>query len=219
MRYVLSRRRLRRQFGLRSLGPDFGYGIAENTAFEPNCRIGGPAYIAGSHIGAFTYIEVGSRISLTDVGRFCSIAPYCIIGLAEHPTDFVSTHPAFYRHLPAYGWDLVAEDQHHELTRTTVGSDVWIGAGAVVKGGVTIGHGAIIGAGAVVTRDVPPYAIVGGVPAQIIRYRFDPAQINDLLESRWWERDLNWLRTHAADMRDVAKFIEVTRGRLNSRPR
>ncbi len=206
---ALTRSRLKRRFGLRTLGSDADYWIADNTTFEPDCRLGGPVFIAGSSVGAFTYIEVGSRISRSSIGRFCSIAPYCIVGLAEHPTNYVSTHPIFYRQIPDLGYDLVAEDFHEELTETKIGSDVWLGVGAIVKGGVTIGHGAIVGAGAVVTKDVPPYAIVGGVPAQVIRYRFDEQTIAALMDSLWWEHDLEWLREHSSQMRDTGQFVQL----------
>lgn len=203
------RRRLVRRHGLARVGPDFDYWIADNNHFEEHCGLGGPVYISGSTIGAWTYVEVGSRISQADIGRFCSIAPYSVVGMAEHPTTgFVSTHPAFYRHAPGNGWDLVDRDLHQELQRTRVGNDVWIGVGACVRGGLTIGDGAIVGAGAVVTRDVEPYEVVGGVPARTIRYRFDETTRQALLESRWWEHDADWLRQHAHDLRDVDAFLE-----------
>lgn len=203
----LQRRRLQRRHGLWGLGREFDYYLPESSSFERGTRLGGPAYIAASTVGAYTYIEVGCRISLTDVGRFCSIAPYTLIGMAEHPTTgFVATHPAFYRHVPSWGYDLVDADHHTELARTTVGNDVWIGAQTCVRTGVTIGDGAVIGAGSVVTKDVPPYAIAVGSPARTIRYRFDADTIEMLLEARWWDRDLAWLRAHVAEMRDVDMF-------------
>ncbi|MEM9011056.1 MAG: CatB-related O-acetyltransferase [Pseudomonadota bacterium] len=209
LRRALMRRRLQRRHGLVSLGPEFDYTIADNNTFEEGCRLGGPAYVAGSSFGAYSYVEVGCRVSLTDIGRFCSIGPYSVIGMPEHPHTYVSTHPYFYRSLRHIGYDRVAEDQHVDLTRTTLGHDVWIGHGAIVKSGVEIGHGAIIGAGAVVTRDVPPYAVVAGVPARVLRYRFDPPVIEALLASRWWERDLDWLRRHSDDMRDVDAMLRA----------
>lgn len=209
LRRLLMRRRLQGKHGLRALGPEFDYWIADNNTFESGCRLGGPAYIGGSSFGAYSYVEVGCRVSLANVGRFCSIGPFAVIGLAEHPGDYVSTHPYFYRHLPHIGYDLVNADQHQDLTRTTLGHDVWVGHGAIVKGGVTIGHGAIIGAGAIVTHDVPPYAVVAGVPARVLRYRFEQPVIDALLASRWWDRELDWLRRHATEMRDVDRFLRL----------
>lgn len=80
---------------------------------------------------------------------------------------------------------------------------MWIGSYARIMEGVTIGDGAIVAAGALVTKDVPPYAIVGGVPAKIIRFRFDEATIAGLLELKWWEKDQSWIRAHAKDFRDA----------------
>lgn len=208
-RRVLQRRSLQKKHGLRSLGPEFDYWIADNNIFGSNCRLGGPAYVAGSSLGDYSYIEVGCRVSMTDIGRFCSIGPYSAIGLAEHPDDYVSTHPYFYRSLPHIGYDLVRKDQHQDLIRTKLGHDVWIGHGAIVKGGVNIGHGAIVGAGAVVTQDVLPYAVVAGVPARLLRYRFEPRIVDALLESRWWDRDLDWLRKHVNEMRDIEAFMRA----------
>jgi acetyltransferase-like isoleucine patch superfamily enzyme len=211
-RRALMRYRLQKRHGLRSLGPEFDYWISDNNSFESNCRLGGPAYINGCNFGSYSYAEVGCRISLTDVGRFCSIGPYCAIGITEHPDNFVSTHPYFYLSLPHIGYDLVSEHQHQDHTRTTIGHDVWIGHGAIVKQGVNIGNGAIVGAGAVVTRDIPPYAVVAGVPAKFLRHRFELPIVERLLASRWWDRDVDWLRLQADKMLDVHTFLrEVER--------
>ena len=213
VRRLWFRQRLRRRHGLVALGPDFDYQIADNVVFGERCRLGGPVYIAGSSIGEYTYIEMGSRISAADIGKFCSIAPYALIGLAEHPTTgFVSTHPIFYRDLPQFGYDLVEEGSHQEMARTQVGNDVWIGAGVCVRGGVTIGDGAVIGAGAVVTSDVLPYTICAGVPARPIRRRFDAETISFLLELRWWDRGMSWLSEHVRGMQDVERLKALRDG-------
>jgi acetyltransferase-like isoleucine patch superfamily enzyme len=207
LRRTLVRRRLKRRFGLHSLGNDFDYQIQSGSRIGTDCRLGGPVFIAGSTIGDHTYIELGARISAADVGRYCSIAPYALIGLSEHPLgQHVSTHPLFFRRAPALGYDLVEHDTHVDLQRTRVGNDVWIGAAACVRSGVTVGDGAVIGAGAVVTRDVPPYAIVAGVPARLVRYRFPEDTIAFLLDLRWWDRDRAWLRDHASEMQDIAEL-------------
>jgi acetyltransferase-like isoleucine patch superfamily enzyme len=215
LRRLGRRQLLKRRHGLCSLGPEFDYQVADNNTFEQNCRLGGPAYVAGSSFGAFSYIEVGCRISLTDVGRFCSIGPWSAIGLAEHPYDFVSTHPIFYRALPHVGYDFVSENHHQELARTVLGHDVWVGHGAIIKGGVSIGHGAIVGAGAIVTRDVPAYAVVAGIPARIVRFRFEERIVDALLSSCWWDRDPTWLRHHAYEMRNVEAFLKLVGGSHN----
>ncbi len=202
---LMRRAKLRRQYGLVSLGGRHDYQIAANTTFGIGCRLGGPVYIAASSIGDYTYIETGCRISHATIGRYCSIAPYTLVGLAEHPTErFVSTHPIFYQHAPNYGYDFVPTDVYRGVNSTTVGNDVWIGAGSCIKGGISLGDGAVIGAGAVVTKDVEPYAIYGGVPARLIRYRFDPQTVEFLLKFRWWERGISWLRGHSTELQDIA---------------
>jgi acetyltransferase-like isoleucine patch superfamily enzyme len=128
----------------------------------------------------------GSERKVT-IGSFCSIAPGVeIITGGIHPTDWVSTYSfriqwrmegAFEDGMPQSKGDVV------------IGSDVWIGTGAMVLSGVTVGHGAIVAARAVVTSDVPPYAIVAGCPTRVVRYRFPPDVIEKLLDIAWWEWD------------------------------
>jgi len=116
------------------------------------------------------------------IGNYCSVARDVLFVFGEHRTDLVSTYP--FRTL------LGSDGVNHDATEKgeiRIGSDVWIGTRAIVMSGVTVGHGAVIAAGAVVTRDVPPYTIVGGVPARIIRRRFDEPTINALLEIAWWD--------------------------------
>lgn len=144
--------------------------------------------IFSSSIGDFSYVGSESRIQYTHIGKFCSIGPEVRIGLGKHPTHFKSTHPAFYDKDSSY-YGIMPEytNPNPEYETITIGNDVWIGCRAMVLDGVTIGDGAIIAAGAVVTKDVPPYAIVGGVPAKIIKFRFQPNEIQKLLESKWWK--------------------------------
>ena len=146
----------------------------------------------GVTIGDWSYINSGTIIASGSVGRFCSVGSFCQIGMANHPTECLSTSPMLYGPRNIFGdggsgWD-------HYAQTTEVGSDVWIGGHAFVRQGVTVGHGAVIGAGAVVVKDVPPYAIAVGVPARIIRYRFSPPTVKRLLESRWWEMTVSELR-------------------------
>ncbi len=89
-----------------------------------------------------------------------------------------------------------------------IGNDVWIGSNVLIIGGIKIGDGAIVAAGAVVTKDVPPYAIVGGIPARIIRFRFDKEQINKLLELKWWNKDDDWLIKNNYLFCNVEMFFE-----------
>ena len=137
-------------------------------------------------------------------GNYCSIGEGATLAPSRHPLDRLTTHPFTY--LPV-AWPCeplpVRRQPFDGVWRTTtLGHDVWIGAGATVMGGVTVGTGAVVAAQAVVTKDVPPYAVVAGVPARIVRFRFDGATIASLLASGWWNYDLqNW--DEAVDWTDV----------------
>lgn len=131
----------------------------------------------------------------TTIGRYCSIAYTAASFGANHPMNAKSTHAVFYN--PALG---VAKQDLLTRTPLTVGSDVWIGHNAIILNTCTeIGHGAVIGAGSVVARDVPPFAVVVGHPARVVRYRFSEEKIAELLEERWWERSLDDLLAEGLD--------------------
>lgn len=162
---------------------------------------------------------------LMRAGAYCSIAIDARIMGGSHPLDRVSTHPMSYSQ---YFAQLAAEmgisdyRLHSPVVATdptvTVEDDVWIGGGAVLSQGITIGTGAVIAANAVVTKDVPPYAIVGGVPARIIRYRFPEATIARLLASRWWEYDLATLGGFSFEDPDAfCRAFDAAKGDLTPR--
>ena len=186
---------------LRKLGvkttPSIKLGERTVLACESPVSLDGDFAMRGT-IGAFTYIRSGCRLSpgTAAIGRFCSIAPDVAVGDGDHPTDWFSTHP--------FQWGattLVPKERAEELVRdiptkrkVKIGHDVWIGARVTITRGVHIGHGAIIASGAVVTKDVPPYAIVGGTPAKIIRYRFPEELIARFLKIKWWNYDVVSIR-------------------------
>lgn len=157
-----------------------------------------------SDIGDYTYIGPNSRVIYTTVGKFCSIAGDVCLGMGTHPLEYISSSPIFISPYNGTGYKWIEESiEFDEYNLTTVGNDVWIGARAMIMGGVNIGDGAVIAAGAIVTKDVPPYAIVGGVPAKIIRYRFDPETIKMLLEIKWWNMPQEKIRKHISLFQDT----------------
>lgn len=151
----------------------------------------GPTSV-GRHTYGLELLEV-RRWSEDDgelrIGAFCSIADRCIVLLGgNHRTDWVTTYP-----FPAFPseWPTAAGISGHPASKgdVTIGNDVWLGSGATIFSGVTIGDGAVVAANATVTRDVPPYTIVAGNPARVVRPRFPPERVEALLRLRWWEWD------------------------------
>lgn len=172
------------------LAPGFSASIysyaSPDSRFEGCNRLTGDALIQRSSLGFGSYVNA-ARLNNCTVGRYCSIGFQALVGMGDHPTDLLSTYPAFYTASDPCRLRWVAETLFDELKPVHIGSDVWIGARAVVIGGVSIGHGAIVAAGAVVTKDVPPYTIVGGTPARTIRTRFPQTVIDALLKIQWWQ--------------------------------
>ncbi|XZF65278.1 MAG: CatB-related O-acetyltransferase [Gloeotrichia echinulata DVL01] len=174
-----------------------------------NVKIFPYAKVIESKIGSYTYIANASTVSRTEIGKFCSIGPNCMIGLGKHPSsEYVSTSPIFYSTAKQLGITFANQDYFEEFGSITIGNDVWIGNGVVIRDDIKIGDGAIIGAGSVVTKDIPSYAIYGGVPAKLIRYRFTEDQISFLLETKWWNKDESWLRENWKNFHNINKFYD-----------
>lgn len=187
--------------------------ISDDDYFEGNNNVGG--HIHKSHIGYGTYI-IGENGYIHDcrIGRFCSIASNCHIGLGDHTLDMVSTSPLFYSSHSLLPHNFLSENiplEERTIGNTNykviIGNDVWLGYNACVKEGVTIGDGAIIGAKSLVTHDIPPYAIAVGTPARVIKYRFSPEQIQKLLEIKWWDMDIQWIQENVSVFKDVNALI------------
>lgn len=171
-----------------------------------------------SNCGAFSYMHsaFGSR---AEVGRYCSIAPYSRLMGNEHPLDRISTHPFACRQYYT-NWlekrfsvsNVAPTFENTDRGPVVVKDDVWIGNAALIRPGLTVGHGAVIAAGAVVVKDVPPYAVVGGTPAKVLKYRFDEATIARILDVAWWRyhvRDLAGL-----DVSDIHGFLDELERRV-----
>jgi acetyltransferase-like isoleucine patch superfamily enzyme len=181
-----------------------------DSNIEPNVRVYDRAVILHSSINSFTYIADNTRISQTAIGKFCCIGQNCIFNLGRHPSrDFVSSHPIFFSTYKQVGITFADQNYFEEEKPIKIGNDVWTGANVIILGGLTIGDGAIIAAGAVVTKDVPPYAIYGGVPAKLIRYRFDRKKINFLLDFKWWNKDEEWVKANFKQFHSIDKFVQA----------
>jgi acetyltransferase-like isoleucine patch superfamily enzyme len=172
----------------------------KQCSFSDYNRIYKGAALSNVELGRFSYIGVGTRSGNCSYGAFCSIGPEAIIGgMGRHPTTWLTTHPSFFSTRGQVGLSFSDTNAFEELVPTTVGNDVWVGARAIILDGVFVGDGAIVAAGAVVSRDVPPYAVVAGVPARTIRYRFDSEVIEELLDWKWWNLSTEILKGIAPD--------------------
>ena len=137
--------------------------------------------------GKYSYGNFSSfNRDLISIGKYSSISNFAHLGTSQHPTDWLTTSPIAYSN-QRMGFPTKKLWDYHTAKPVFIGNDVWIGTNAVIMDGVTVGDGAIVAAGAIVTKDVPPYAIVGGVPARIIKYRFSPEIIQELLQLKWWD--------------------------------
>ncbi len=194
-----------------------GVEILQRAIVDKRCSFGRPSVVHGgaevicSNIGRFTYISRGASVRHASIGSFCSIAPGAIIGGYVHPTkDWASTSPVFFSPIAQAGESFVSKSQFEEIPSTTVGNDVWVGYRAIILPGRKVGDGAIIGAGATITKDVPDYAIVAGVPGRVMRLRFSSEEITWLKQARWWDRDESWLREHASAFASIANLRQAS---------
>jgi phosphonate metabolism protein (transferase hexapeptide repeat family) len=187
-----------------------------NASFGAYVEIGRGARVANSRFEDYAYCDRYADIANTTVGRFSNIAAFTRIGPTDHPYTHAAQHHFLYR--SSYYWDDVQDDAAQfaarAARRTQLGADCWIGHGAIIKPEVTIGIGAVVGSGAVVTKDVPAFHMVAGVPAQPLRPRFAPAVIDRLLDLAWWDWSHDRLRGALEDFRALKAeaFLEKYNG-------
>lgn len=166
-----------------------------NTSLEEQVMIGSFSKITYSKMGAMSYIGDYTVVINSIIGKFTSISWGVTIGPEEHDFNRVTNHSFLYS---TKSFQLVKEKMYSPFVKECViGNDVWIGCNSTILRGVTIGDGAVIGANSLVNKDVPPYAIVVGSPAKIIKYRFDKEIIQALLKVKWWDYPLEIISEYA----------------------
>lgn len=194
-----------------------GSKVDSKSILQGNNKIGRNSEIARCNIGKGSYISENAIIKDTVIGKFCCIGPEVKIIIGNHPSSkFISTHPAFYSIRGQAGFTYVKKNKFEEFIYADkvekkvviIGNDVWIGYGAKIMNGVTIGDGAIIAAGAIVNKNVEPYAIYGGIPAKLIKYRFDEKDIKKLCKFKWWNKSEEWLNKNNEIFEDINLFID-----------
>lgn len=196
-------------------GKTVGYSLVRSEKANTNLgrftKVYPPYFLHDGQLGDYSYIAKNCNISHCSIGKFCSIGPNFCCGLGIHPTNGISTAPMFYSDAKQNGMTLCEENKIDETKQTVIGNDVFIGANVTVLDGVRIADGAVIGAGAVVTDDIPPYAIAVGVPAKVVKYRFDEDTINALLEKQWWNGTEEELKQVERNYWDVEAFLKETK--------
>lgn len=196
----------------------FSSQIGVRSIFEGKNKIYPNTYFDG-YMGRGSYIARDSNI-LGKIGRYTSIGArtYVIKGIHPYTYPFVSTSPMFVSLMKQNGYTYAQKQEIEEFKyakddySVIIGNDCWIGENVSIISGVTIGDGGVILAGAVVTKDVPPYAIVGGIPAQVIRYRYNKEDIDYLSKFQWWNNDEEWIKEHADFFLEFDMFKKVANG-------
>lgn len=179
----------------------------KNAFIGKGSKIESGTQFINSDMGNHSFCGYDCDINHTSIGHYTSIANKVSIGGGMHPIDWASSSPAFYKGRDSIKLKL-SEHERPSPARVFIGSDVWIGEGVYVKQGVSIGNGAVVGMGSVVTKDVPAYSIVAGVPAKLIKMRFDTNIISQLEGLEWWNMS-------EVVLKDVAKYVRSPKEFIN----
>ncbi len=211
IKYKLKQIYFKNKYGAKIYSPN----VDINCNLSKNVEINQRVYIGKDvRIGAYSYVNYNSIIESGRIGNFCSIGPNVVIGMDEHPYNFVTTHPILYNEKLKW-YDKKNNNKYLHDNKILnkkppiIGNDVWIGANSVILKDVIIGDGAIIGAGSIVTKDVEPFAIVGGIPAKLLKYRFSEDIRKKLLEISWWNWSEQKIKENIDLFYNVDKFIEL----------
>ena len=166
---------------------------------DPSIKVGRYSY------GPITY-EPEAVLTVDSIGSFCSFAIGCRV-VPDHPMDMVTTSRVMMCGAENWWPEFSGLKTEESWKKSTIGNDVWFGANVILRAGCSVGNGVIAGAGAVITKDIPDYAIVVGVPARIIKYRFDEEQIKMLLKIKWWDWPISKIIENWDDFRNIELFL------------
>ncbi len=178
-----------------------------NSDVHLTAKIESGTSLINSSIGKYSFSGYDCTFINCSIGSFCSIASRVTIGGARHPIHFASTSPCFLEYEDSIAKKFSRHEYDWSAGQTTIGNDVWIGENVLIKSGITIGDGAVVGMGSVVTKDIPPYHIVAGNPARLIRLRFDQKIIDGLIKLQWWAMPDDELEQIALDFTNPEKLL------------
>lgn len=185
--------------------------VISDCRFGRYTEVGQGVHMADSLLDDYSYLGRGCELISTDIGKFSNIAAMVRINPGFHPMERVTLHHITYRRqrYGAHAQDDAEFFEWRRRQRVSIGHDTWIGHGVVIMPGVRIGHGAVVGSNSVVTKDVPPYAIVAGAPARVLRMRFAPAIARAIEATAWWDWDHATLVERLPALHDVRRFLAL----------